>query len=500
MIIDSYNKQVFQKKAMSMSEVADALKRRLSFYGIEEDYGHYPAIRAAFSKAGDGALARFYAHIANTAELRAKFDSIDAMDKARSAQVVHWQHLFSGGHSENYALRARQVGLVHSRIGLEPKWYIGAYARILSDLIEHMVTHSWFGRLPGAKKVGQRIAAMVRASLLDMDLAISSYFDAESAARDETVRVFGHALGKLADGDLRIERLQLPPEFSRLADDFNAMVARLNEVIARFVQGSENVHTSASEIRAASDDFASRTERQSASLEQTAAAMTQVTQMIQQGAQETSSINSAVSSVQREVEQSGTVVTSAVEAMGMIQSSSGEIAQIVDVIEGIAFQTNLLALNAGVEAARAGDAGQGFAVVASEVRALAQRSSDAAMGIKQLIANSGAQVNRGVELVGRTGEVLKAIVEQINGIGTTMRQVASAAADQANMLQQVSDAVGDMDRMTQQNAAMIEQSNAASRSLAGEADGLAQMLGHFRVNDANLRSGKRAMKGIRAAA
>lgn len=475
-----------------MTEASDTLKDRLAFYGVSEDYPHYPAIRAAFAKAGEGALRRFYAHIAQTPELRAKFSSAQAMDGARKAQGIHWQHLFSGEHTAAYAARAHQVGLVHSRIGLEPKWYIGGYARILSDLIEHVVASSLLGRLPGMKRLARRISAMVRASLLDMDLAISSYFDAESAARNDTVRIFGEALGRLADGDLRIERLALPPEFSRLADDFNATVQRLNEVIARFVEGSANVRVSSSEIRAASDDFASRTERQSASLEQTAAAMMQVTQMIQSGASETLSVNAAMAGVQGEVEQSGDIVVAAVEAMGKIQASSGEIAQIVDVIEGIAFQTNLLALNAGVEAARAGDAGQGFAVVASEVRALAQRSSDAANGIKQLISNSGAQVDRGVELVGRTGEVLKTIVAQINDLGATMTNLAEGAVMQADMLQQVSDAVSDMDRMTQQNAAMIEESNAASRLLADEADALSQMSGHFRLSDKVARITRKA--------
>ena len=224
--------------------------------------------------------------------------------------------------------------------------------------------------------------------------------------------------------------------------------------------------------------------------------------MIQQGGTQTATMNENVGIMQKEIAEGGQVVASAVEAMDQIHHSSNEIAQIIDVIEGIAFQTNLLALNAGVEAARAGDAGQGFAVVASEVRALAQRSSEAAQGIKDLISKSGAQVEKGVTLVGRAGTVLQDIVVRINDMSGTMKELANAAVHQAETLDHVNMAVGDMDRMTQQNAAMAEQSNAASRTLALEADSLSALVKKFRVAlSANrVRDAAKGKTGYRAAA
>lgn len=353
----------------------------------------------------------------------------------------------------------------------------------MSDIIEHMVAKAWFGRLPGAKRLGRRLAAFVRAGLLDMDIAVSAYFDAESAVRMATVDKLGVALAQLAEGDLSIRDLDLPAEFAKVTEDFLSTVAKLNEVMSKVANGAENINTGAAEILAASSDFANRTERQSASLEETAAAMSEVTAMIQNGANESASVNDAVVSIQQEVSESEVVVSAAVQAMDKIDKSSSEIAQIVDVIEGIAFQTNLLALNAGVEAARAGDAGQGFAVVASEVRALAQRSSDAAHGIKKLISNSAEQVERGVSLVGQTGTRLQLMVSQMSGIVQSMQLISEGAKMQATTVQQVSDAVTEMDRMTQQNAAMAEESNAASRGLASEAEFLADMISRFRLRD-----------------
>jgi methyl-accepting chemotaxis protein len=177
-------------------------------------------------------------------------------------------------------------------------------------------------------------------------------------------------------------------------------------------------------------------------------------------------------------------VGNAVAAMSEIEKSSGQISQIIGVIDEIAFQTNLLALNAGVEAARAGEAGRGFAVVASEVRALAQRSADAAKEIKALISASTTQVASGVELVGETGRVLGRILVQVTEINGIVAEIAASAAEQSTGLAEVNTAVNQMDQLTQQNAAMVEQSTAASHSLAHEADALATLIGRFQVGGA----------------
>lgn len=469
-----------QAKTAVTSNSAEQLQQRVAFYGMDGDEQHYAAIASALNKVGPGTLDKFYALIATTPQLSRKFSTPQQMAQARQAQMDHWRTLFSGKLNAGYADRAHQIGLVHSRIGLEPRWYVGGYARVLSDVIQAVVEQSPLGRLPGMKALSRRLAALSRAALLDMELAISSYFDAESAARTKAVAMMGNALSGLAKGDLTVSLSDLPPEYAQLASDFNDTVQQLNGTMGAVAHGAEHIHGGAGEIRAASDDFAVRTERQAASLEQTAAAMNQITGIVQESASQTREINQSIDILRKDVSEGSSVVHSAVDAMDNIHKSSQEISQIVDVIEGIAFQTNLLALNAGVEAARAGDAGQGFAVVASEVRALAQRASDAAQGIKSLIGNSGAQVEKGVELVGRAGEVLTDMSGKIGDIGETMQGLTKYATSQAETLAEINVAVNDMDRMTQQNAAMIEQSNAASRSLAAEADTLSGLIEGFR--------------------
>ncbi|WP_066478646.1 MULTISPECIES: methyl-accepting chemotaxis protein [unclassified Sphingomonas] len=305
--------------------------------------------------------------------------------------------------------------------------------------------------------------------------------EAESKQR-QVVEDLAAGLRQVADGNMT-HRIDHPfaNEYETLRTSFNETVEGLATILARVSGSASSVHTGASEIRAASDDLALRTEQQAASLEETAAAMNQVTRMVQETARSAAEVNGSIAQAHREATEGGQVVRRAVSAMGAIEKSSQEISQIINVIDGIAFQTNLLALNAGVEAARAGDAGKGFAVVANEVRALAQRSADAAKDIKGLIMTSSEQVSDGVTLVGETGSLLERIVERVGAISALITAIAESAEVQSANLQQVNGAVGEMDKMTQQNAAMVEESTAAARSLAGEADELSSLVARFRT-------------------
>ncbi|MGB3712144.1 MAG: methyl-accepting chemotaxis protein [Erythrobacter sp.] len=301
------------------------------------------------------------------------------------------------------------------------------------------------------------------------------------AAQQRVVEKLSDGLVRLADGDLTVAiNERMDPEYEALRESFNSSVARLADMIDQVRSSAGSVNTGANEIRAASDDLAMRNEQQAASLEETAAAMSQVTDLVKKSAGNAAEAQNSMNDAHREATNGGEVVTKAVAAMASIEKSAQEITQIIDVIDGIAFQTNLLALNAGVEAARAGDAGKGFAVVANEVRALAQRSADAARDIKELINASTQQVSDGVSLVGETGTLLEAIVDRVGGVSTQVADIAEMAASQASSLEQVNSSVGDMDRMTQQNAAMVEQSTAAARSLADEASELGRLVDQFR--------------------
>jgi len=310
-------------------------------------------------------------------------------------------------------------------------------------------------------------------------------FAAERAKEEQAdviVASIGTGLSQLAEGDLtaRIDA-DLAGKFAPLKQDFNRALEAIETAMAKVARSTSGIRTGSGEIRQASDDLSRRTEQQAASLEETAAAMNQITTTVKQTAADAGQANQQVAEARKDAEESGKIVRKAVEAMGGIERSSAEISEIISVIDGIAFQTNLLALNAGVEAARAGDAGKGFAVVASEVRALAQRSAEAAKDVKERITASSGQVAAGVEMVGETGKALTRIIRHITGISELVEGIALGADQQSAGLTQVNTAVAEMDGVTQQNAAMVEEATAAARSLAGEADELARQIGQFRL-------------------
>lgn len=312
----------------------------------------------------------------------------------------------------------------------------------------------------------------------------------EAARADQSsaiVETLSNALDFLAAGDLTYRITGLPPgEHQRLGEAFNASVARLEMMIDAVRATANGVRTSSDEIRAASEDLAMRNEQQAASLEETAASVGTTVSLTRQSADHAVAARTAIAQTHARATEGGAVVGKAVAAMGAIEQSAREITQIIDVIDGIAFQTNLLALNAGVEAARAGEAGKGFAVVANEVRALAQRSAEAARDIKALIDKSTAHVGDGVNLVGETGTLLGEIVAQVGAVTQQVNEIAETTAAQASNLEQVNVAVGNIDRMTQQNAAMVEQSTAATRSLSTEAQRLGELVAQFRVSAGGL--------------
>ena len=298
------------------------------------------------------------------------------------------------------------------------------------------------------------------------------------------VAALADGLARLAHGDLtaRVEQ-DVAPEYEALKHDFNVAMSQLQNTMGVVVGATSSMRSGADEISRAADDLSHRTERQAASLEETAAALDEITETVRRTAEGATHARGVVETARVNAAQSAEVVRKATAAMGEIEGSSRQIEQIIGVIDEIAFQTNLLALNAGVEAARAGDAGRGFAVVASEVRALAQRSAQAAKEIKALIHASGEQVGHGVSLVAETGKALQVIVSQVAEINGIVSEIASSAQEQATGLHQVNSAVNQMDQVTQQNAAMVEQSTAASHALANEAVELAKLIGQFRTHD-----------------
>jgi methyl-accepting chemotaxis protein len=309
--------------------------------------------------------------------------------------------------------------------------------------------------------------------------------EATAAAQALVMNNLAAGLERLAAGDLLFRlNAAFAPEYEKLRADFNATVESLERTIQSVAANAQGVRSGAGEITQSADDLSRRTEQQAASLEQTAAALDEITATVRKTAEGANEARNVVQAAKADAERSGSVVSETVAAMSGIESSSKQISSIIGVIDEIAFQTNLLALNAGVEAARAGDAGRGFAVVATEVRALAQRSAGAAKEIKALIEASGSQVEAGVKLVGETGRALTRIVQQVERLNVLVSDIAGSAQEQAAGLNQVNSAVNQMDQVTQQNAAMVEESTAASHALAEEAEVLATLVGHFRLGEA----------------
>lgn len=306
-------------------------------------------------------------------------------------------------------------------------------------------------------------------------------------AMAEATNGLAAGLKRLASGDLTVTlEHSFAPDFESLRTDFNAAVEQLQGTLGSVSRAAASIDSGSREISQSADDLSRRTEQQAASLEETAAALDQITVNVTNSYKRAEEARNTAVQANDSARQSGTVVAKAVEAMERIEQSSGQISNIIGVIDDIAFQTNLLALNAGVEAARAGEAGKGFAVVAQEVRELAQRSANAAKEIKSLISKSTHEVDNGVRLVSETGEVLKTIEAYIVTINQHMDSIATSSREQSVGLSEVNTAVNQMDQVTQQNAAMVEEANAAGATLAAEAVRLRELISQFQLGRGGL--------------
>lgn len=291
--------------------------------------------------------------------------------------------------------------------------------------------------------------------------------------QQRVVALLADGLGAMSKGDLTVRLTEsFPPAYAQLRDDFNSAIETIAHLASSIVAGSQSILGETDNLSSAANDLSRRTETQAASLEETAAAITELAASVESSAQSARDAEKTVGLTKDRSSAGREVVQRTVKAMNDIAESSTQISKITSVIDDIAFQTNLLALNAGVEAARAGETGRGFAVVASEVRALAQRSSEAAREIAQLISTSGRQVDEGVQLVNASGDALSEIETLVTNLDTLMQTIATSASEQASGLSEITTAVGQLDQVTQHNAAMFEETTAALQSLRAQASTL----------------------------
>ncbi|WP_395944171.1 methyl-accepting chemotaxis protein [Brevundimonas sp.] len=324
---------------------------------------------------------------------------------------------------------------------------------------------------------------------------MASAAERERLAEEDAVVVeaLGDGLAALARGDLSYRITTSFAERSRkLKEDYNAAAETLSATMGDIIELVGAMRAGTAEVTTATNDLSRRTEQQAAALEETAAALDEITVTVRKTADGAQSAAGITAQARSGAEERERIIADTTAAMGDIETSSGRIGEIIGVIDEIAFQTNLLALNAGVEAARAGEAGRGFAVVASEVRALAQRSAEAAKEIKGLISASSASVGEGARLVSQTGGALTALISQVADINLLAAEIAASAKEQAVGLAEVNTAVNQMDQTTQQNAAMVEQTTAANQALSHEAEKLAELVSRFRLDAARQTQDERA--------
>ena len=505
------------------ARIPDELQSRLDFIGLDSAHlAHLTAISPHVSRHLEGALSIFYAKLATVPVVAAFFDGKPQMDRAKGSQAGHWDGISKGKFDADYMERSTRIGLRHAKIGLEPRWYIGGYGVIVENLVKgvlHDLMVEKLGNKPKglagllasdktdvgavADEIGDGLAALFKAVMVDIDIAVSVYFQqlTESAAAEakssadkvaRTVRLTGAALQALAEGDLTARITEnFEPEFQQIKDDTNGVADRLSAIVTRLRQTAHSVRSATGEILAGANDLAERTTRQAASIEQTSAAMEQLAGTVADNAKRAQSASEEVRAVTTFADEGGMVMRNASGAMEQISTSSNQIAGIVGLIDDIAFQTNLLALNASVEAARAGESGKGFAVVAVEVRRLAQSAATASREIKELIEKAVSEVSAGSKLVADASKKLDDIVEGVRRHRGLMDAIASANQSQSHAIEEVRVAVHQMDEMTQHNAALVEQTNAAIEQTEGQAGELDAIVSLFILDEALDRTAHR---------
>ena len=378
--------------------------------------------------------------------------------------------------SQRFQLTATPVHDTHGkRAGTVVEWRNVTLEKAIEAEVDEMVTAAVAGDF------AQRVPLEGKKDfMLNLARSMNSLCENTGAALDDLAAM----MASLAGGDLT-KRItgDYQGMFGKLKTDANAMADRLSATISEIKASAREVTNAAAEIAASTTDLSQRTEEQAASLEETSASMEEIASTVKKNAESAQVGNQSASGTHQVADRGGQVVAQAVEAMARIEDSSQKISDIIGVIDEIARQTNLLALNAAVEAARAGDAGRGFAVVASEVRSLAQRSSQAAKDIKDLITSSNGQVKEGVELVNRAGSALTEIVDSIKSVAVIVSDIATASIEQSTGIEQVNKALTQMDEVTQQNSALVEENAATAKTLETQAAALNDQVAFFRIDD-----------------
>ena len=365
-----------------------------------------------------------------------------------------------------------------------------AFVREATASLEAVCRNIYYRRiLYGGLQGSFRVAAeIINNSVRTQERAVEKARIDAAAEQKYLVDTLAGGLKNLADGDLTARITDFPEAYAQIRDDFNGAMTRLQETIKAVTAATREVSNATAEISASTTDLSQRTEQQAACLEETSASMEQIASTVKLNAEHARHANQSAGKMRDVAARGGQVVGKAVDAMSVIEASSRKISDIIGVIDEIARQTNLLALNAAVEAARAGESGRGFAVVATEVRSLAQRSSQAAKDIKDLISSSNDQVKEGVDRVNDAGIALSEVVESIKGVADVIADIANASAEQSTGIDQINIALNQMDEVTQQNSALVEENAATAKTLEQQAGAMDERIAIFKIGAAEAKS------------
>ena len=478
-----YGRQVSAATSAEVAKCEDAITTAVTWRGLAEtamvmSMAGFVTTDEALKADFDTRVAAITARITPVQEEIGK-TSTSERDKAALAVVAAARAAVRGGADERKAITDPAAKKKHLDGTYGPQFaaYLGAIDKFVDVQRRQRDEAVETERTMQARLVWVSVAAAAAVVALGMLLAVL------------LVRSITHPLGRavalaerIAQGDLTADAHdERKDELGRLLRSLSAMAARLRGVVGEVRTGVESVSTASSEIASGNQDLSARTEQTAANLEETAASMEQLTATVTQSADTARQANQLVSNAAQAAEQGGQVMTQVVSSMEHITDSSRKIADIIGVIDGIAFQTNILALNAAVEAARAGEQGRGFAVVAGEVRSLAQRSAEAAKEIKGLISASVQSVESGSQQVAQAGRSMDEIVGGVRRVSDLIAEITASSTEQRDGIAQVNQAVANLDQMTQQNAALVEQSAAAASSMRDQAGRLAEVVSVFNV-------------------
>jgi methyl-accepting chemotaxis protein len=476
------------------------LSDRLAFIELDGSAAkRLKSMKDVLTAALPGALDRFYSKIQAEPATRAVLANPGVLHRTKGRQRAHWDRVAAGRFDHRYLAAVTRVAEAHARIGLEPRWHIGGYAILMEQLVNSIVAERWPKRLLGRRRSGAAdvaadIVAVIKAVFLDIDLAVAVYLQAiagagsgaagraPSEAPMPATEALGTALAALSIGDLthRIETA-LPDGQDSLRDDYNLGLDRLQDTVASLADATDGVMVGAEQLANAAADASRRAVKQEAGLRQTAAGLKAVTRSADRVVAAASAVHGTVAGAEAPVEAAKAALQAAAATIAELDHSSGQLAGVMAVIEEIGAHAQMLAMSAGLEAARAGDAGRGFAVIAAEVRALAQRSAVTTRDIKAVVARSGHQAQDGARHVGDGHAALQRMSAEMAEAKAVLAEIAGTAREQERGLRQIGKLAATLEYEARESAGLCQHAAAGGTELADQAAAQLRLVRRFRI-------------------